>query len=112
MFYSADASLGGPCFCFPAFLSYARRQDDGGLEAATVLSTYLRFGYNTLRTAQHLGMHRNTLSGKIRRIEEGLGCDLDDLTPSQHYLMLTSCMGILAQHPLSIARKQSLRLDP
>ncbi len=95
MLHFADALLEGPCFCHPVLLSYAQDQDDKGKAAALVLSTYLRFGCNIVKTAQELGVHRNTVKNKIAYLENVLGCTFKSMSAEQYFLVLTTCMFIL-----------------
>ena len=42
------------------------------------LETFLDFAGNTRRTAEHFGIHRVSLYGRLRRVEELTGLDLED----------------------------------
>lgn len=49
-----------------------------GRELALVLRTWLDTGRNVARTAVALGLHENTVRGRVERARERLGLDLED----------------------------------
>ena len=51
---------------------------DGGTAMRETLEAYLRHSGNTRETCRELFIHRNTLTYRLRKIEELLRLDLDD----------------------------------
>lgn len=51
---------------------------DGGTALRETLEAYLRYSGNTRETCRELFIHRNTLTYRLRKIEELLRVDLDD----------------------------------
>ncbi len=51
---------------------------DGGTGMRETLEAYLRHSGNTRETCRELFIHRNTLTYRLRKIEELLRLDLDD----------------------------------
>ncbi|KRE71654.1 hypothetical protein ASG77_11590 [Arthrobacter sp. Soil762] len=51
---------------------------DGGTALRETLEVYLRHSGNTSETCGELFIHRNTLTYRLRQIEEVLQLDLDD----------------------------------
>jgi DNA-binding PucR family transcriptional regulator len=60
-----------------------------GTNLVTVLQSYLLHERNTSETAKALYIHRNTMLYKIHKIEEIIGCSLED--PMLRERMLFSC---------------------
>ena len=60
-----------------------------GTNLVQVLQTYLVHERNTTETAKALFIHRNTMLYKIHKIEEVIGCSLDD--PMLRERLLFSC---------------------
>ena len=86
-----DDELPLGAFCDPSIYAMASA-DDTGTERADTLLTYLSCGKNMSETARKLNVHRNTLVYRLARIEEDLGCDLEDLDINRTLLFLLSCV--------------------
>jgi purine catabolism regulator len=67
----------------PGLVAMSRRLlgplvSDGGAALRETLEAYLRHSGNTRETCNELFIHRNTLTYRLRKIEELLRVDLDD----------------------------------
>lgn len=63
---------------YAPLLRYDREKEG---ELVLTLETYLQNGYSRTRTAEKLHLHRNSLNYRLQKIEELLGCDLQQLDP-------------------------------
>ncbi|WP_400996638.1 PucR family transcriptional regulator [Agromyces sp. GXQ0307] len=62
----------------PAAQSLLAPLQEGGGELLTTLAAYLDHESGIVPTAAALGLHRNTVSSRIQRVQELLGIDMDD----------------------------------
>ncbi|WP_199433002.1 helix-turn-helix domain-containing protein [Qaidamihabitans albus] len=75
----------------------ARPQDPGAAELVSTLDSWLSFHR---RAAAQLKIHRNTLSARLARIEEILGCDVHDVgTQARLHLALRLLEGAAPRRP-------------
>ena len=63
----------------PALAALARYDAETNSELAHTLRVYLENERNHVRTAAELGLHRNSLAYRIRRIEELTGIDFNNV---------------------------------
>ena len=66
-------------FCDAAIESLARLDEREEAQYIRSLRAYLSDGLNSRRAAERLGVHRNTLAYRMRRIEERFALDLSDM---------------------------------
>ncbi len=78
--------------CNPGAISLNYYDIVHGTNNTEVLRRYLQNGGNASKTAKELGMHRNTLTYRLDRIQEITGCDLSDT--AGNFRMLFSIMVI------------------
>ena len=71
-------SLPGPGLVGMSRRLLAPLMSDGGTSLRETLEAYLRYSGNTRETCRELFIHRNTLTYRLRKIEELLHVDLED----------------------------------
>ncbi|NTV89493.1 MAG: PucR family transcriptional regulator [Clostridiales bacterium] len=64
--------------CHPALLSLIEYDETFGEDLSNCLYEYLRNNRNQVKAANTLGIHRNTMSYRLKRISELMGLDLED----------------------------------
>lgn len=77
----------------PAAQSLLAPLADGGGELLTTLSAYLDHESGIAATAAALGLHRNTVMVRIRRVQELLGIDMSD--PEARLALHLACRAVL-----------------
>ena len=77
----------------PAAESLLAPLQDGGGELLTTLSVYLDHESGIAATATALGLHRNTVAVRIRRVQELLGIDMSD--PEARLALHLACRAVL-----------------
>ncbi len=76
----------------PAAESLLAPLQDGGGELLTTLSAYLDHESGIAATAEALGLHRNTIAVRIRRVQELLGIDMTD--PEARLALHLACRAV------------------
>ena len=66
-------------FCDASIAEMARLDAQTGTQYASSLETYLNHGLDMKRAAQALGVHRNTLDYRMKRVQELFALDLTDV---------------------------------
>lgn len=77
----------------PAAQSLLAPLREGGGELLTTLSSYLDHESGIAATAAALGLHRNTVAVRIRRVQELLGIDMSD--PEARLALHLACRAVL-----------------
>ena len=77
----------------PAAQSLLAPLQEGGGELLTTLSSYLDHESGIAATATALGLHRNTVAVRIRRVQELLGIDMSD--PEARLALHLACRAVL-----------------
>ncbi|WP_017204585.1 helix-turn-helix domain-containing protein [Microbacterium algeriense] len=77
----------------PAAQSLLAPLREGGGELLTTLSSYLDHESGIAATAAALGLHRNTVAVRVRRVQELLGIDMSD--PEARLALHLACRAVL-----------------
>lgn len=78
--------------CHPKILYLWRSEDPFSQNLVRCLYTYLLYGRNVSDTAKALFIHRNTLTYRLRKIEEHLEMDLSKIDSETLFFLFFSCM--------------------
>lgn len=65
-------------YCSPRYMQLLKYDSRNDTNYAATLSAYLECGHDSLRTAEKMHVHRNTIIYRLKRLEELFGIRLDD----------------------------------
>ncbi len=78
-------------FCRPEVIDLTRSSKENDRILVPCLKTYLLCGQNIAETARKLNIHRNTLIYRLKKLEEKLGVEFEEMTENECEMLLTSC---------------------
>ncbi len=65
-------------FCDPKYTALLKYDEENNTCYSETLCTYLEYGHSSLRTADAMHVHRNTIIYRLKRLEEQFGFHLDN----------------------------------
>ena len=92
---SCKVELNLKALCHPALFYLEEHEIRYSEDLIKCLYHYLRNGKNIVKAANAIGIHRNTMSYRIKKIEEIMGIDIDNEDMAYYLFCLLKIMGYI-----------------
>ncbi|MBR3587448.1 MAG: helix-turn-helix domain-containing protein [Oscillospiraceae bacterium] len=91
-----------PEYCYPKYMQLLKFDSENDTNYALTLSAYLECGHDSMRTAELMHVHRNTIIYRLKRMEELFGIclnDADELFSIHFTLRILRYLGVKQDGP-------------